>query len=277
MQAGGGAGSGGSSRGPSGASLGVLGAQPCSPSPGCAIVGPSSRKRGREVSGSPLQCLLEQIRRLKLPSVDAATANELLAPFVRDALRHDDKGALASIVAQFGWAGDSFCRAVDLGGLSLLLQVCSYCLYSLHAAVCLQSFPLVDFWPGTTCRPPPAIALRSQHSGILLNQSYLLIDVRAEIPLREAAGTWIWVVCCCLQGAQPRNRRGHCTEKAALWLRRAGSSVVYTSRDIAFERAAPPEHCRVSSSPRPVAAMHCCCCCLLQSPLLLLLPPLIPQ
>lgn len=98
----------------------------------------AGHKRGREhqpapsPSNSPLAALLEQIRRLKLPSVDSSTANRLLGPFVREALKFDERGTLLAIVQQFGWedtpAGGSssaagFTRALDLGSFSLLLQV----------------------------------------------------------------------------------------------------------------------------------------------------------
>lgn len=112
-----------------------------------------SRKRSREApESSPLGRLLEQIRRLKLPCVDAATANRLLGPFLAQALKFDDgkgagtapgrrwlartvgarrrglpprlpAGTLLGIVQQFGWENGSFCKGVDLGSFSLLLQV----------------------------------------------------------------------------------------------------------------------------------------------------------
>lgn len=100
----------------------------------------AGHKRGREPEEQPIFGLLEQIRRLKLPCVDAATANKLLGPFVREALKFDERDTLLAIVAQFGWqeaqqggpgaAGPSssppggFDRALDLGSFSLLLQVC---------------------------------------------------------------------------------------------------------------------------------------------------------
>lgn len=87
----------------------------------------AGHKRGRETpSSSPLARLLEQIRRLKLPSVDAATANRLLGPFVKEALRFDERGTLLAIVQQFGWqaGGQDFTQPIDLGSFSLLLQVC---------------------------------------------------------------------------------------------------------------------------------------------------------
>jgi hypothetical protein len=84
-------------------------------------------KRGRpeaSPSSSPISRLLEQIRRLKLPSIDAATANRLLGPFVKEALKFDDHGTLLAIVQQFGWdPNGEFTRALDLGSFSLLLQV----------------------------------------------------------------------------------------------------------------------------------------------------------
>jgi hypothetical protein len=84
-----------------------------------------------------------------VPTVDAATANRLLGPFVREALKFDERGTLLGIVEQFGWqaaagtagtaaagaSGDDkgavgsgaatgeFSRALDLGSFSLLLQV----------------------------------------------------------------------------------------------------------------------------------------------------------
>jgi hypothetical protein len=94
---------------------------------------PCGSKRPREVppagdcaSPSPLARLLEQIRRLKLPSVDAGTANRLLGPFVREALKYDERGSLMAIVEQFSWQarGEAFTQAIDLGSFSLLLQVC---------------------------------------------------------------------------------------------------------------------------------------------------------
>eukprot|EP00882_Tetradesmus_deserticola_P017021 GHRQ01018207.1.p1 GENE.GHRQ01018207.1~~GHRQ01018207.1.p1 ORF type:complete len:129 (+),score=19.74 GHRQ01018207.1:208-594(+) len=86
--------------------------------------GQQTRKRGREQAhSSPLRSLLEQIRRLKLPSIDAATADELLAPFIKQALQYDIEGTLLAIVSQFGWQADGFTTGVDLGSLSLLLQV----------------------------------------------------------------------------------------------------------------------------------------------------------
>lgn len=94
--------------------------------------GTAGHKRSREQPAAaaaeeqPLAALLEQIRRLKLPSLcDAATANRLLAPFVQEALRLDERGTLLAIVQQFGWEGGSgeFSKAIDLGSLSLLLQV----------------------------------------------------------------------------------------------------------------------------------------------------------
>jgi hypothetical protein len=84
----------------------------------------NSRKRGRAAEASPLGRLLEQIRRLKLPCVDAATANQLLGPFIREALKYDDgKGTLLAIVQQFGWETGTFSQDLDLGSFSLLLQV----------------------------------------------------------------------------------------------------------------------------------------------------------
>jgi hypothetical protein len=77
----------------------------------------------------PCSALLEQIRRLKLPAVDAATANRLLGPFVREALKFDERSTLLGIVQQFGWvvcaappsaaaaagsAGGEFSRSIDL-------------------------------------------------------------------------------------------------------------------------------------------------------------------
>lgn len=97
-----------------------------------------------------LQLLLEQVKRLKIPSCDCATANRLLGPFVREALKFDDeRGTLLTIVEQFGWqaqpdtvrladtgaagaagagagsvaAAGEFCRTLDLGSFSLGLQV----------------------------------------------------------------------------------------------------------------------------------------------------------
>eukprot|EP00879_Flechtneria_rotunda_P022680 GHRR01023952.1.p1 GENE.GHRR01023952.1~~GHRR01023952.1.p1 ORF type:complete len:356 (+),score=62.70 GHRR01023952.1:575-1642(+) len=85
-------------------------------------------KRGREASeSSPLGRLLEQIRRLKLPAIDAETANELIGPFLREALKYDDsKGTLFAIVQQFGWEAAGFSKGVDLGSFSLLLQKYRY-------------------------------------------------------------------------------------------------------------------------------------------------------
>jgi hypothetical protein len=60
---------------------------------------------------------------LKLPSIDAATADELLAPFIKQALQFDTAGTLLAIVRQFGWQADGFTTGVDLGSFSLLLQV----------------------------------------------------------------------------------------------------------------------------------------------------------
>lgn len=89
-----------------------------------SVCGPHTRKRGREQAhSSPLRSLLEQIRRLKLPSIDAATADELLAPFIKQALQFDIEGTLLAIVRQFGWQADGFTTGVDLGSFSLLLQV----------------------------------------------------------------------------------------------------------------------------------------------------------
>eukprot|EP00878_Enallax_costatus_P034284 GHUV01038005.1.p1 GENE.GHUV01038005.1~~GHUV01038005.1.p1 ORF type:complete len:206 (-),score=26.82 GHUV01038005.1:132-749(-) len=84
-----------------------------------------SRKRSREVSDttSPLQSLLEQIRRLKLPSIDQATANSLLRPWLLKALEQDDKGTLLEAIQPFGWSSAGFSKTVDLGMLSLVLQV----------------------------------------------------------------------------------------------------------------------------------------------------------
>lgn len=85
----------------------------------------AGHKRSREPEEQPLAALLEQIRRLKLPSLcDAATANRLLAPFVQEALKLDERGTLLGIVQQFGWEGASgeFIKPIDLGSLSLLLQ-----------------------------------------------------------------------------------------------------------------------------------------------------------
>jgi hypothetical protein len=42
---------------------------------------PASRKRGRE--SSPLSLLLQQLKRLRLPCVDAADATKFLAAFIR--------------------------------------------------------------------------------------------------------------------------------------------------------------------------------------------------
>lgn len=89
----------------------------------------AGHKRGRETqpSSSPLARLLEQIRRIKLPSVDADTANRLLGPFIREALKYDERGTLLAIVQQFGWqAGGEFSQAIDLGSFSLLLQKYRY-------------------------------------------------------------------------------------------------------------------------------------------------------
>lgn len=70
------------------------------------------RKRGRgaaESGSSPLQLLLEQLRRLKLPAIDAQQANALLAPLVRDCLRVCGAGgsgsdnSLLEILYTFGW------------------------------------------------------------------------------------------------------------------------------------------------------------------------------
>lgn len=72
---------------------------------------------------SPLQSLLEQIRRLKLPSIDQATANSLLRPWLLKALEQDDKGTLLEAMQPFGWSDGGFSRSVDLGMLSLVLQV----------------------------------------------------------------------------------------------------------------------------------------------------------
>ncbi|WIA34068.1 hypothetical protein OEZ86_012446 [Tetradesmus obliquus] len=89
--------------------------------------GSHTRKRGREqANSSPLRSLLEQIRRLKLPSIDAATADELLAPFIKQALQFDTEGTLLAIVKQFGWQADGFTTGVDLGSFSLLLQKYRY-------------------------------------------------------------------------------------------------------------------------------------------------------
>jgi hypothetical protein len=64
---------------------------------------------------------------LKLPSIDAATANRLLGPFVKEALKFDDRGTLLAIVQQFGWdPNGDFTRALDLGSFSLLLQVSGF-------------------------------------------------------------------------------------------------------------------------------------------------------
>lgn len=86
-----------------------------------------SRKRTREGSDntSPLQSLLEQIRRLKLPSIDQATANRLLKPWLLKALEQDDKGTLLEAIQPFGWSSTGFSKTVDLGMLSLVLQVCT--------------------------------------------------------------------------------------------------------------------------------------------------------
>ncbi|KAF6263903.1 kinase-like domain-containing protein [Scenedesmus sp. NREL 46B-D3] len=92
-----------------------------------SVSGPHTRKRGREQAhSSPLRSLLEQIRRLKLPSIDAATADELLAPFIKQALQFDIEGTLLAIVRQFGWQADGFTTGVDLGSFSLLLQKYRY-------------------------------------------------------------------------------------------------------------------------------------------------------
>lgn len=89
-----------------------------------ACVSGQNRKRGRaEQASSPLRSLLEQIRRLKLPSIDAATADQLLAPFCKAALQFDSEGMLLAILQQFGWEAGGFTKGVDLGSFSLLLQV----------------------------------------------------------------------------------------------------------------------------------------------------------
>eukprot|EP00775_Hariotina_reticulata_P006093 gene6093-6331_t len=56
-----------------------------------------------------------------------ATANQLLGPFIREALKYDDgKGTLLAIVQQFGWEAGVFSQGLDLGSFSLLLQKYRY-------------------------------------------------------------------------------------------------------------------------------------------------------
>jgi len=52
---------------------------------------PPPRKRGRDAENAPpLTRLIAQLRRLRVPAVDVDAANQLVAPFVREALRFDE-------------------------------------------------------------------------------------------------------------------------------------------------------------------------------------------
>jgi len=82
----------------------------------------STRKRGRETGGSPLSRLLDQLKRLRVPSISPEEANALLGPLVLDCLKLCNDSTLTDILRNFGWQGDAFTTPVNLFGLSTALS-----------------------------------------------------------------------------------------------------------------------------------------------------------
>ena len=82
----------------------------------------AGRKRGREATGtSPLSRLLDQLRRLKLPSISGEDANLLLGPLVLDCLKLCNDSTLTEILCSFGWQDEAFTGPVNLFGLATAL------------------------------------------------------------------------------------------------------------------------------------------------------------
>ena len=84
--------------------------------------GQSGRKRGRDTATSPLSRLLDQLKRLRVPSIGPEEANALLGPLVLDCLGGCNDSSLADILASFGWQGGGFTTTVNLFGLSTALS-----------------------------------------------------------------------------------------------------------------------------------------------------------
>jgi hypothetical protein len=84
---------------------------------------PGTRKRGREAVGdSPLSRLLDQLKRLRVPSISPEEANALLGPLVLDCLKLCNDSTLTDILWNFGWQGDAFTTPVNLFGLATALS-----------------------------------------------------------------------------------------------------------------------------------------------------------
>lgn len=91
-------------------------------SPAQAAGGQSGRKRGRDPSTSPLSRLLDQLKRLRVPSIGPDEANRLLGPLVLDCLAVCNDSSLSDILSSFGWQGAGFTTTVNLFGLSTALS-----------------------------------------------------------------------------------------------------------------------------------------------------------
>jgi hypothetical protein len=100
----------------------------CTDTPSDQNTGRHARKRSRDgCTESSLGRLLEQIKRLKLPTIDREFANRMLAPFVREALTQvDTNGTLLGIIRLHGWDTSGFVGPVDLFSLSTAVQKYRY-------------------------------------------------------------------------------------------------------------------------------------------------------
>lgn len=87
-----------------------------------ASAGQSGRKRGRDSTTSPLSRLLDQLKRLRVPSIGPDEANALLGPLVLDCLAACNDSSLSDILSSFGWQGNGFTATVNLFGLSTALS-----------------------------------------------------------------------------------------------------------------------------------------------------------
>jgi hypothetical protein len=82
-------------------------------------------KRGRDASiaqPAGLSRLLEQLKRLRVPSISSEEANALLGPLVLDCLKLCSDSTLGDILWNFGWRGEAFTSPVNLFGLSTALS-----------------------------------------------------------------------------------------------------------------------------------------------------------
>jgi hypothetical protein len=96
-----------------------------------------TRKRTRSQDGtSPLTRLLDQLKRLRVPSIPAEEANALLGPLVLDCLKLCNDSSLADILWNFGWQGNAFTAPVNLFGLSTALSKYRWVRVQVRKAAC---------------------------------------------------------------------------------------------------------------------------------------------